>query len=71
VLRERGIPLRVRRVEFIELEVTPASEPIGPDPSTLPDIPKPPPGGVYHCWQEVVGGPWICICGPAAPPVSQ
>ena len=63
VLQEKGLPLQVLRVEFRELAATPASDPIGPDPSTGPDIPKPPPGGVYQCWRETPNGPWICICG--------
>jgi hypothetical protein len=68
VLAERNIPLLVRRVEFREAEPESASEPIGPDPSAGPDIPDPPPGGAYHCWQDVVGGPWICECLPPSPP---
>ena len=68
VLAQRGIPVVVRRVEFLEAEPVSASEPIGPDPSGGPDIPDPPPGGAYHCWQDVVGGPWICECLPPSPP---
>ena len=63
LLLAKGLPLQVRRVEFRELTATPASDPIGPDPSTGPDIPEPPPGGVYQCWRETPNGPWICICG--------
>jgi hypothetical protein len=68
VLAERGVPVVVRRVEFREEELVEASEPIGPDPSGGPDIPDPPRGGAYHCWQDVVGGPWICECLPPSPP---
>jgi hypothetical protein len=65
VLVDRGLPLRVHEVVYAELPAAPASNPIGPDPSAIPD---PPPGGAYHCWQETVGGPLICECLSSGPP---
>ena len=62
MLVDRGIPLRVRGVEFAEFAAVPAVEPIGPDPD-VPPSDMPPPGGVYICWREVEHGPWVCISG--------
>ncbi|MHA3700630.1 hypothetical protein ACXR2U_00465 [Jatrophihabitans sp. YIM 134969] len=64
LLRERGIPVRVSSIQFVPTAAASSS-----DDGTAgaefdePPTKMPPPGGVYICWQEVEGGPWICVCG--------
>ena len=69
VLRERGIPLAVRRVEFTDLEKKLAADTISPDPSGGPPDPQHLPrgsgSGVYTCWRE--NGAWVCVCGNPNP----
>ena len=55
VLRERGLPLTVSRVEF----AGPVSEADPILPETMPE--HPPPGGCYCCQRDEDGN-WICYC---------
>ena len=62
LLHDRGLPLRIRSVEFDQLPISPAAEPIMAQSTTPPDFLPPPPGGAYSCWWELDYNVWVCEC---------
>jgi hypothetical protein len=68
VLIDRGLALSIRAIAFQELAPVPASETIGPDPSTgpptagLPSVP-----GINYVCEQLSSGDWVCKCSTGEP----